>query len=54
MAKRKQNNKLIIGTILSALLIVGTGTLAYLTKGFQDWSFNQTQEDEASNVNTSI
>ena len=54
MAKRKQNNKLIIGTILSALLIVGTGTLAYLTKGFQDWSFNQNQKNDDLGLETEI
>lgn len=54
MAKRKQNNKLIVGTIISALLIVGTGTLAYLTKGFQDWSFNQNQKNDDLGLETEI
>ena len=55
MAKRKNNKTgAIIALTISALLLVGTGTLAYLTKGFQDWSFKQAEVVESDNLGTSL
>lgn len=54
--KKRKNNKTgaIIGLTISALLLVGTGTLAYLTKGFQDWTFKQSEVIASDNLATSL
>ena len=54
--KKRKNNKTgaIIALTISALLLVGTGTLAYLTKGFQDWTFKQSEVIASDNLGTSL
>ena len=60
MAKRKykQNNKgAIIGLTISALLIAGTGTLAFLSDGFTNWDTStwfQEEKKAEDNLDTEI